>query len=94
MKKIAKIILIVLVASLTLSLFSCDIVDTIKNVFMETVEDVEEAIDSIGAYTFSDIVLTQDGVNSFKIDFTPCITFSIPNGPFSLSQRSTNSLAL
>ena len=70
MKILARFILLILIATLSLSLFSCDIVDTIKNKFMETVEDVEEAIDSIGAYTFSDIVITQDGVNSFKIDFT------------------------
>ena len=70
MKKTVKIILIILVAALTMSLFSCDIVETVKNGLLGAVEDVEEAIDSIGAYTFSDIVITQVDPNTFSIKFT------------------------
>ena len=70
MKKITKIILIILVAALTMSLFSCDVVETVKNGLFGVMEDVEEAIDSIGAYTFSDIVITQVDPNTFDITFT------------------------
>ncbi len=70
MKKIAKIILVILICSLTLSLFGCQALDDLKNAFLGGIEDVENAIDSIGAYTFSDVVITQEGLNTFKIDFT------------------------
>jgi Mg2+/Co2+ transporter CorC len=64
MKKIAKIILIILVAALTMSLFSCDIVETVKNGLFGVMEDVEEAIgvtlrgeedafDTIGGFVFA-----------------------------------------
>ena len=70
MKKTVKIILVILICSLTLSLFGCEALDDIKNKFFGAIEDVEDAIDSIGSYTFSDVVITQTGLNSFKIDFT------------------------
>ena len=70
MKKTIKIILIVLIAALTLSLFGCEALNNVKNAFWGGIEDVENAIDSIGAYTFSDVVITQEGLNTFRIDFT------------------------
>ena len=70
MKKTTKIILIILIAAMTLSLFSCDAIDKLKDKFFGALEDVEEAIDSIGAYTFSDIVITQVDPVTFNIQFT------------------------
>ena len=67
MKKTVKIILIILITALTLSLFGCE---DLKNAVLGGIEDVENAIDSIGSYIFSDVIITQEGLNSFKIDFT------------------------
>ena len=70
MKKTAKIILLILISALTLSLFGCQLFDDLKNDVIEGIENVEDAIDSIGTYSFSDVVITQVGLKSFRVEFT------------------------
>ena len=69
MKSVIKIFLIILIASLTLAFSGCELFDQVKDTVVDGLEDFEEAIGSIGKYTFSNVVITQTGINSFKIDF-------------------------
>ena len=56
MKKTAKIIFVILISVLSLSLFGCEMFEQLGGL--------------VGSYDFSDIVVTQTGVNEFKIDFS------------------------
>ena len=56
MKKLIRIPLVILVVVLTMSLFSCDLIN--------------DFIAGIDSYVFSDIVMTQTGVDDYRIDFT------------------------
>ena len=69
MKKIVKIVLAMLILTMTLSLCSCDVVETGKELLGKLAVVLEDMIFETD-YSFSDVTLVQKGINEFEISFT------------------------
>lgn len=68
MKKIIKITLAFLVLTMALSLCSCDVTETAMGLLQDAAVILEDMIFAED-YNFSDIVLTQKGIDEFEISF-------------------------
>ncbi len=69
MKKIVKIVLAMLILTMTLSLCSCDAVETGKELLGKLAVVLEDMIFETD-YSFSDVTLVQKGINEFEVSFT------------------------
>lgn len=69
MKKFIKISLFVVILAMTLSLCSCDMMETVNDLLGSVAGVLEDMLFATD-YDFSDVVLTQKGVNEFEVSFT------------------------